>query len=56
MNQPYEKIPELRRGLTTLKWKIRRRNQEAHPSHGLNSTFLHKFKFNTSTLTYPKLG
>ena len=25
----------------------RRRNQEAHPSHGLNSTFLHKFKFKT---------
>jgi hypothetical protein len=23
----------------------RRRNQEAHPNHGLNSTFLHKFKF-----------
>jgi hypothetical protein len=34
----------------------RRRNEEAHPSHGLNSTFLHKFKFKTSTLTYPKLG
>jgi hypothetical protein len=31
-------------------------SQEAHPSHGLKSTFLHKFKFKTSTLTYPKLG
>jgi hypothetical protein len=28
----------------------RRRNQEAHASHGLNSTFLHKFKFKDKTL------
>jgi hypothetical protein len=36
---------ELRKELTILKWKIRRRICKAHPRSGLNSSNLHKFSF-----------